>query len=374
MRIFLSSTTYDLYDVRAFVIHELEKDGHEVVYHENATFPVHFGHSHDECLEAVKKCDVVVCIVDRRYGGRYKGIGAPYITNQTIEIRQHDESGRVLNKEITIPVEQLSISWCELITAFEHKMPVMTFARKRMLDEKETRRRNQNVTDFLPAYVENNRVFDFVDWITKQQRSNWVAAFDSIVDLRSMLLRWSAAVKNEFVVNREAKDDVHSRASHIAILVEGELDRKFVRGLVQKLNLPNFFAISTGGGSTLVHALRAMIEPQHDQAYDKLIVLADADLIGRFSLLQERLKSESKVHLVFASPALEAWMTAGLDPAFYTANNGRISRKEFDQRFGKKARLELDSLIANYDIEVARKLVPEFDRFITLISGDENGV
>jgi hypothetical protein len=233
----VSSTTYDLYDVRAFVIHELEKDGHEVVCHENATFPVHFGHSHDECLEAVKKCDVVVCILDRRYGGSYRGAGAPQIVDQQIEIKYQDREGLPSVELATVGASDLSITWCELITAFSAKMPVMTFARKRMLDEKETRRRNQENKEFRPAYVEKTVLFDLVDWITKQPRSNWIASFDSIIDLRSMLLRWSAALKSEFLVNRAAKDEIQMPTSHVAILVEGESDRKFVRHLIQQLNL-----------------------------------------------------------------------------------------------------------------------------------------
>ncbi|QGQ97554.1 DUF4062 domain-containing protein [Paenibacillus psychroresistens] len=37
MRFFISSTAYDLHDFRAVIIEQLEKRGHEVLYHESPT-------------------------------------------------------------------------------------------------------------------------------------------------------------------------------------------------------------------------------------------------------------------------------------------------------------------------------------------------
>ncbi|MED5615791.1 DUF4062 domain-containing protein [Janthinobacterium sp. P210005] len=372
MRIFLSSTAYDLYDIRAFVIHELENDGHEVVYHENAAFPVHFGHSHDECMEAIKKCDVVVCILDRRYGGSYRGAGAPHIVDQKLKIKYYGKNGEPNSEEITIPARDLSITWCELITAFTNKMPVMTFARKRMLDEKETRRRNQEYKEFQTAYVENSLIFDLVDWITKQSRSNWIAGFDSIVDLRSMLSRWSAALKSEFVVNRTEENSTQIPSSHIAIVVEGENDRKFVKFLIEKLKLQSFFSITVGGGSSIVSNLRMMLDSQYGAAYDKVVVLADADLKDNFSKLNDRLDGENSVHIVFADPEIETWLVAGLDPDFFNSRAGNITRKVFLEHFGKMTGIELDRQLLHYDIEAAKNLLPELARFIELISDTES--
>ena len=49
MKIFLSSTAYDMLDFRALVVDRLEDDGHEVLFHESPTFPARIGlHSHDQ--------------------------------------------------------------------------------------------------------------------------------------------------------------------------------------------------------------------------------------------------------------------------------------------------------------------------------------
>ncbi|WP_394803551.1 DUF4062 domain-containing protein [Niabella hibiscisoli] len=74
MKIFLSSTAYDLLDFRAKIVEVLNKNGHEVIFHESPTFPAKIDlHSHDQCLQAIEECQMVLCIIDKRYGGRYSG-------------------------------------------------------------------------------------------------------------------------------------------------------------------------------------------------------------------------------------------------------------------------------------------------------------
>jgi hypothetical protein len=111
-----------------------------------------------------------------------------------------------------------------------------------------------------------------------------------------------------------------------------------------------------------------MLDSQYEKAYDRLVVLADADLMARFAPLQARLANEKNVYVVYAKPELEAWLAAGLDQAFYTQHQGHITRKLFTQRFGKSASHEVEAQLANYDIGAAKSLVPELSEFIRLIS------
>src|SRR5688572_2010984 len=87
MKIFLSSTAYDLFDLRAFTVRVLQEMGHEAIFHESPTFPaVLNSHSHDQCLHAVKRVDLVLCLVDRRYGGRYAGAGCKQLTDILVSV------------------------------------------------------------------------------------------------------------------------------------------------------------------------------------------------------------------------------------------------------------------------------------------------
>ena len=72
MKVFLSSTAYDLLDLRAKFVEIFTKKGHEVIFHESPTFPAKYDlHSHDQCIMAVETCDTLICILDKRYGGKY---------------------------------------------------------------------------------------------------------------------------------------------------------------------------------------------------------------------------------------------------------------------------------------------------------------
>src|ERR1700716_402475 len=116
MRIFLSSTAYDLSDLRAFTIDMLEKSGHEVLFHESPTFPARVGlHSHDQCIEAVADCDLVVCIIDRRYGGRYAGARLATIPDQDFEVLGMTKGNKRKKFKIHMAPADLSITWVELI-------------------------------------------------------------------------------------------------------------------------------------------------------------------------------------------------------------------------------------------------------------------
>ena len=144
MKIFISSTSHDLSDFRALIVDLLQERGHELIYHESPTFPAKLNlHSHDQCTLAVEECDIVIYMIDRRYGGKYKGVFPNKFPNQIIDILGCTKSGKKKRYNVEITTDNLSITWCELITAYDHQIPVITFARQRTLDEKETRRRNQ---------------------------------------------------------------------------------------------------------------------------------------------------------------------------------------------------------------------------------------
>jgi hypothetical protein len=135
MKIFLCSTSYDLEDLRAMIVSRFGKQ-HEFIHFEDAAFPARRGlHSHDHCIEAVKQAEVVVCIIDKRYGAKYRGARLQDFPNQEVVFKATVGKAEKTVKE-TITSRELSISWCELITAYGLGLYVITFARQRTLDEK----------------------------------------------------------------------------------------------------------------------------------------------------------------------------------------------------------------------------------------------
>lgn len=84
---FISSTVKDLTDVREHLKERLTDAGFDVRMSEDDGFPVEPGAtSHDACLEVVRTADLIVLLVDRRYGGLYPG------HNKSITWREWDEA------------------------------------------------------------------------------------------------------------------------------------------------------------------------------------------------------------------------------------------------------------------------------------------
>ncbi len=312
MKIFLCSTSYDLQDIRALIVDRFGQQ-HKFIHFEDPAFPLKPGlHSHDQCIEAVKRADVVLCLIDQRYGGRYHGAHPDDFREQAVDFK-----GTIAGKEITIhekvPAKDLSITWCELITAYRESKFVFTFARQRTLDEKATRRKNQGITDFCPAYVEENRLFDLVDWITKQERDNWISPFNDGADLINKLEpRLSVG---DALVLPPATGSVNKKRRPITVIVEGRTDAQVARAVEDKLDLrAPLNIIVAEGKQALIGNLK--IYAQAFKSSGGIVVLADADTIApaevdaqktRFrQLLAESGRPDASV--ILTVPEIESWL------------------------------------------------------------------
>jgi hypothetical protein len=170
--VFIASTCYDLTDLRAELKVFLEKDGFVVRLSDDwdSGFRVNPAvDSIESCLENLRTSDVAVFIFDRRYGPELKG-------------KYGDKSA----------------THCEFDLAAElsaqGKMRILTFVRKRTLDELDLWRAHQQ--GFSPKWVESKRyekLFELVkqarDLHRAEARSNWIDDFESGVDLREKVLK-----------------------------------------------------------------------------------------------------------------------------------------------------------------------------------------
>lgn len=388
MKIFLSSTAYDLSDCRALVVDRLEQNGHEVLFHESPTFPARIGlHSHDQCLEAIKESDLVICLVDRRYGGKYAGSLLSPFDPLEFSVLGSTKAGKKKRYNVTYGLDSLSITWCEIYTAHKEGIPVITFARQRTLDEKETRRRNQYVSGFSPAYAEKNEIFDFLDWITQRKTNNWIAPFISIVDFEKKLHTWMSEL-NKSIPAIESKDieDKVGVKSRVCIVVEGEVDRLFVSYLVGKLNLTQHFVIIPTYGKYQVLNNFQEVVFQYTKIFQQVIILLDSDAsseeeyrenYNQLTSLIER-SGANNLSGFFAHPSIESWIVAGLDSDLYRKNKGKIDKRLFNEYIGKPSINNVRNLLVHrFSFKNAMSVNSEFHNFVEhlmgLSRGKENG-
>jgi hypothetical protein len=380
MKIFLSSTAFDLADCRALVVDRLEQSGHEVLFHESPTFPARIGlHSHDQCLEAIKESDLVICLVDRRYGGKYAGTLLSPFDPLEFSVLGTTKAGKKKRYNVIYGLDSLSITWCEIYTAHKEGIPVITFARQRTLDEKETRRRNQYVSGFSPAYVEKNDIFDFLDWVTQRKTNNWIAPFISIVDFEKKLHTWMSEL-NKSIPAIESKDveDTVGIKSRVCIVVEGEVDRLFVSYLVGKLNLTQHFVIIMAYGKYRVLNNFQEVVFRYTKIFEQVIILLDSDASSeeeyrenhnQLTSLIER-SGANNLSGFFAHPNIESWIVAGVDSDLYRKYKGKIDRRLFDEHIGKLSINNVrDLLVHRFSYNNAMSVNSEFHNFVEHLMG-----
>jgi len=163
------STDYDLRGIRSSVITKVERLGFLPVAFDYKRFPVLPNlHSHDACIKAIEVMDIVILLIDRRYGGLYLGKGPESIT-------QSEFRTALLLKKPIIP--------CISKKAFDDRGECVKRVRKLVknygIDQKEAKRR------VSPTYVDSWRVIDFIDTIQHSKRDQFMIIFNDL----PMLLR-----------------------------------------------------------------------------------------------------------------------------------------------------------------------------------------
>jgi len=388
MKIFLSSTAYDLSDFRALVVDRLEEKGHEVLFHESPTFPARIGlHSHDQCLEAIKESDLVICLIDKRYGGKYAGATLEPFKPLRFVVRGAKRTGDKIRIELVYDLSKLSITWCEVFVAHEEGIPVVTFARQRTLDEKETRRRNQYLKTFSPAYSERNEIFDFLDWITQRKTNNWIAPFISIVDFEKKLIAWMEELNKSILEPSSTEEAVSTSArSRICIVVEGEVDRLVVSYLIQQLNLTqHYVVVPTYGKYQVLNNFSEVVAP-YSRIFEHVIVLLDSDAqtdeeynenVRQLNNLIESSKCNN-ISGFFANPSIETWIMAGIDQKIYNEYSGYIDKRTFNKEIGRTSINHIRNLLVHkFSFDGAMSLNQEFHHFVEKLmsfgNSDERG-
>lgn len=164
-RIFVSSTCYDLVDLRAEVEAHIRELGLVPILSDRPSSDfqvVPATNSIATCLANVQGCDEFLCIVSQRYGALLGGAGFDNISATHLEYREAQKLGK----------------------------PIRFFVRDHAAGDYSTWKTNGRPLTFRGAWVKDLCVYGFLD---EHQRlspgnvSNWYWPFSSSVDLRARL-------------------------------------------------------------------------------------------------------------------------------------------------------------------------------------------
>lgn len=175
-RVFISSTFYDLKQIRADLDNFIRSLGYDVVRNEEGAIPYEKDFRLEEyCYKEINSIDILVAII----GGRFGSVSAAD--------------------------ERYSISNTEIKTAIEHNKQVYIFIDKEVDSEYYTYLGNKD-SDFSKnikyAHVDNIKIYQFIEEIRSLKRNNVIHAFSSSSDIINFLKEQWAGLFQRFLQNK----------------------------------------------------------------------------------------------------------------------------------------------------------------------------
>lgn len=152
MNVFLSSTCYDLADVRGVLELYFTRRGDTIVLSDRTSFPVDpSAHRHDLCVQRAGEADLLVLVIDQR-------LGAPYVRDKSI-----------------------SITHAEFREAAAKSVPVLAFVRRGIWTERHVFK--LSLTSDKGASETDARRFALLDEVQDHSRGTWMHEFDDVTNI-----------------------------------------------------------------------------------------------------------------------------------------------------------------------------------------------
>ena len=178
-RVFVSSTFYDLRQVREDLERFISGLGYEAVLHEAGDIAYGKDSPPEGSIHReIALCDILVCVIGGRYG---------------TESQEHPGS---------------SITQQELKAAIENQVQVLIFIEQAVHAEYSTYLLNKENADTKYRFVDNPRVFEFIESIHKLPRNNPITPFQTAHDIVEFLRSEWAGLFQRFLQDQKRLEEV----------------------------------------------------------------------------------------------------------------------------------------------------------------------
>lgn len=194
LKIFVSSTCYDLSIIRSQLKSFIENMGYDAVLSEyNDIFYNPQDHTHESCVKEVSNADVIVLIIGSRFGGTA-------IPNVHKLINFKSLSTTSLKTEILDNKEKLSVTQFEIFKAIELNIPVYCFVDENVWHDHRVYERNKENVEIInnmcfPSIEKNETapfIFEFINFMRARTHNNALFPFGKLEDIESCLQKqWS---------------------------------------------------------------------------------------------------------------------------------------------------------------------------------------
>jgi len=214
-RVFISSTCFDLSEVRDGLVDFVKSFGFEPVLSERGDVFYHPDiHTQDSCLNEVSNCQLFILLIGGRFGGNYVADTAKSIVN------------------------------AEYFSAKEKKIPIITFVKRNVYSDHHVFMKNRNnklVKDIIFPSIENNdnasKIFSFIDEVRLAPTNNGYFPFDFVRDITSLLRKQWAGMFFEFLEERNSKNQFQTATNLLKnISIAGDKVEELVKSLYRHLD------------------------------------------------------------------------------------------------------------------------------------------
>lgn len=209
-KVFISSTCFDLREIRDSLSRFVENFGFDPVLSEYGDVFYHPDlHTHDACIHEISNCQLFILIIGGRFGGTYVNDKGKSITNAEYE------------------------------AAKELKIPIFTYIKKNVLENHHSYIANRNkpfITEFEFTSIEKQEnaidIFNFIDSVRKAKTNNAFEGFDTIFEIENHLKKQWAGMFFDFLKNREVREQINVAKVMLSTLqTSSEKMEELVKGL-----------------------------------------------------------------------------------------------------------------------------------------------
>ena len=204
-RIFISSTFYDLRQIRVELDKFIESMGYEPVRNEEGDIPYGKEESlQSYCYKEIENIDILISIIGSRYGS----------------IADTEKS------------REYSVSQMELKTALAENKHVFVFIDKNVSTEYETYSLNKENSNIKYKYVDNINIYKFIEEVKSLPNNNNIKEFETAENITSYLREQFAGLFKQFILDNKKVREAY-------IIKDIENTAKTLKDLVNYLKQEN---------------------------------------------------------------------------------------------------------------------------------------
>lgn len=224
LKVFVSSTCYDLTAVRSQLRNFLVGMGYEPVMsdYSDVLYDPRV-HTHRSCIQEVENCDMLILLIGSRFGGKSLPTALEEIDFEGLKSASF--SSYVLDNK-----EKLSITQLEVCKAIELSTPIFSFINEKVLHDHNVYEKNKDkpiISEISFPSIEKPEsakyIFEFINFLRHRTENNSFCPFSKNEDIESFLRKQWSALFQRLLLEQRLK---HSESRRMDYMTEQLEDLK----------------------------------------------------------------------------------------------------------------------------------------------------